>query len=58
MKKLGFLMMLLMIGAFLSGCSEDKSESTGLSLPDENGEEVSFENMEEPALVFFFTGVG
>lgn len=58
MKKLGFLMMLLMIGAFLSGCSEDKSESTGLSLPDENGEEVSFENMDEPALVFFFTGVG
>ncbi|GAM13223.1 hypothetical protein [Mesobacillus selenatarsenatis] len=58
MKKLGFLMMLLMIGAFLSGCSEDKSESTGLSLPDENGEEVSFENMDKPALVFFFTGVG
>lgn len=58
MKKLGFLVMLLMIGAFLSGCSEDKSESTGLSLPDENGEQVSFENMDEPALVFFFTGVG
>lgn len=58
MKKLVFLMMLLMIGAFLSGCSEDKSESKGLSLPDEIGEEISFENMEEPALVFFFTGVG
>jgi len=50
--------MLLMVGAFISGCSGEKSESKGLSLPDENGEEVSFVNMEEPALVFFFTGVG
>ncbi|WNF24953.1 hypothetical protein [Mesobacillus jeotgali] len=52
------LIMILMIGAFISGCSEEKTESEGLSLPDENSEEVSFENMEEPALVFFFTGVG
>jgi hypothetical protein len=58
MKKSIFLIMLLMIVAFISGCSEEKPESKGLSLPDENGEEVSFENMDEPALVFFFTGVG
>lgn len=58
MRKLVFLIMLLMVGAFISGCSGERSESEGLSLPDENGEEVSFENMEEPALVFFFTGVG
>jgi hypothetical protein len=58
MKKSIFLIMLLMIGAFITGCSGDEPESNGLSLPDENGEEISFENMEEPALVFFFTGVG
>lgn len=58
MRKSIFLIMLLMIGAFITGCSGDESESKGLSLPDENGEEISFENMEEPALVFFFTGVG
>ncbi|MCM3575730.1 MULTISPECIES: hypothetical protein [Mesobacillus] len=58
MRKSIFLLMLLMVGALISGCSEENSESKGLSLPDENGEEVSFENMEEPALVFFFTGVG
>jgi len=58
MRKSIIFIMLLMVGAFISGCSGEKSESKGLSLPDENGEEVSFENMEEPALVFFFTGVG
>ncbi|MBT2640503.1 hypothetical protein [Bacillus sp. ISL-39] len=58
MKKSIFLIMLLMIGAIISGCSGDEPESKGLSLPDETGEEVSFENMDEPALVFFFTGVG
>ncbi|ESU33453.1 hypothetical protein G3A_05920 [Bacillus sp. 17376] len=58
MKKYIFLMLLLMVGAFISGCSGEESESKDLFLPDENGEEVSFENMDEPALVFFFTGVG
>ncbi|MEW8972140.1 MAG: hypothetical protein AB2411_16030 [Mesobacillus sp.] len=58
MRKSILFIMILMIGAFISGCSEEKTESEGLSLPDENSEEVSFENMEEPALVFFFTGVG
>jgi hypothetical protein len=58
MRKSIFLIMLLMIGAFITGCSGDEPESNGLSLPNENGEEISFENMEEPALVFFFTGVG
>ena len=58
-KSLLMIMGIVMI-AFLSGCSEEKSDSgsSGLALPDENGKEVSFENMEEPALVFFFTGVG
>lgn len=58
MRKSIFIFMLLMIGAFIAGCSDDKSESKGLSLPDETGEDVALENMEEPALVFFFTGVG
>lgn len=58
MRKSFFLIMLLMVGAFLSGCSGEKSESKGLTLPNENGEDVAFENMDEPALVFFFTGVG
>lgn len=60
MRKFFFMIMLIMISAFISGCSGDKSdsESKGLALPDENGKEVSLENMEESALVFFFTGVG
>ena len=58
MRKSIFFILLLMVGAFISGCSGDQSDSNGLSLPDENGKEISFENMEEPALVFFFTGVG
>ncbi|MBT2679384.1 hypothetical protein J7E38_10255 [Bacillus sp. ISL-35] len=58
MRKSIFILMLFIAGAFISGCSNEKSESATLSLPDENGKDVSFENMEEPALVFFFTGVG
>ena len=58
MRKSFTLILLLIASAFISGCSGDKSESKALVLPDENGEEISFENMEEPALVFFFTGVG
>ncbi|MGV2939164.1 hypothetical protein AB5I83_06200 [Mesobacillus sp. LC4] len=58
MRKSIFLIMLLMVGAIISGCSGEKSESKALSLPNENGEDVAFENMDEPALVFFFTGVG
>ncbi len=60
MRKFLFIMMFLMVSAFISGCSGDKSESgsNAFTLPDENGKEVSFENMEKPALVFFFTGVG
>lgn len=58
MRKSIFILMLFILGAIISGCSNEKSESATLTLPDENGKDVSFENMEEPALVFFFTGVG
>lgn len=58
MKKSLFFILLIAI-AFINGCSGEKSEEkNSLVLPDENGKEVQFENMEEPALVFFFTGVG
>jgi hypothetical protein len=58
MRKSIFILILFTVGAIISGCSNEKSESATLTLPDENGKDVSFENMEEPALVFFFTGVG
>ncbi|MCM3122788.1 MULTISPECIES: hypothetical protein [Bacillaceae] len=58
MRKSIFILILFTVGAIINGCSNEKSESATLTLPDENGKDVSFENMEEPALVFFFTGVG
>lgn len=60
MRKFTWMILSILFIALISGCSEEKSDSgsTGLALPDENGKEVSFENMDEPALVFFFTGVG
>jgi PBP1b-binding outer membrane lipoprotein LpoB len=58
MRKSIYIIMLLIIAAIISGCSGDKSETKSLSLPDEKGKDVSFGNMDEPALVFFFTGVG
>ncbi len=59
MKKSLFFILILMTIAIISGCAGEKSEETNsLALPDENGKEVQFENMEKPALVFFFTGVG
>jgi ABC-type Fe3+-citrate transport system substrate-binding protein len=60
MRKLYFVLMVLLAGLVLSGCSDEKldSGSSVFSLPDENGKEVSLENMDKPALVFFFTGVG
>ncbi|WP_210366689.1 hypothetical protein [Bacillus sp. REN3] len=57
MKKLIFLIMFIMIGAFVSGCGNEKTESAGLSLPDTQGKDIAFEKMEQPALVFFFTGI-
>jgi hypothetical protein len=58
MRKSIFILILFIVGAIIGGCSNEKSDSATLSLPDENGKDISFENMEEPALVFFFTGVG
>jgi hypothetical protein len=60
MRKWLLMILSILFIAFISGCSEEKTESgsSGLTLPDENGKEVSFENMDKPALVFFFTGVG
>lgn len=58
MRKSIFILILFTVGAIISGCSNEKFESATLTLSDENGKDVSFENMEEPALVFFFTGVG
>lgn len=58
MRKSIFVLMLFIVGAIISGCSNENNDSATLSLPDENGKDVSFENMEKSALVFFFTGVG
>ncbi|WP_079508906.1 hypothetical protein [Mesobacillus jeotgali] len=57
-KSIYIIMLLIIAAAIISGCSGDKSESKSFSLPDEKGKNVSFENMEKPALVFFFTGIG
>ncbi len=58
MRKSIFILLFFIAGAIISGCSNEKSVSDSLTLPDENGKDISFEKMEEPALVFFFTGVG
>lgn len=50
-KKLSLLLLLLVV-LVLSGCGNDGP----ITLPDDQGKDISFENMEEPALVFFFTG--
>lgn len=59
MRKFLFLMLIILATAVISGCSEDRTKSSpdSLALPDEQGKEIVFENMEEPALVFFFTGI-
>lgn len=54
MRKLFFLIMLVVVSGIMSGCSEDGSSS--LALPDDQGNEIAFEAMDQPALVFFFTG--
>ncbi|RSD29043.1 hypothetical protein [Mesobacillus subterraneus] len=60
MRKTFYLIMLLLVTAIISGCSGDESDSDSksLALPDETGKDIQFENMDQPALVFFFTGVG
>lgn len=58
MKKIFYIILFLMIGALISGCSDNSSQSASLSLPDTEGKEITFEKMDQPALVFFFTGVG
>ncbi|CAM3842972.1 hypothetical protein [Mesobacillus zeae] len=53
MRKSLLLIFLVMAGVLISGCSGDDS----LTLQDDKGKDVAFENMDQPALVFFFTGV-
>jgi peroxiredoxin len=53
MRKSLLFSMLLMVGAFIVGCSSDGP----LTLQDDQGTDIQFENMDQPALVFFFTGV-
>ncbi|MGJ7920284.1 hypothetical protein [Neobacillus sp. LXY-4] len=52
MRKHILLCLLLMVGLIMTGCGNDGP----IALPDEDGKNVSFENMDKPALVFFFTG--
>ncbi|WP_318507340.1 LPS translocon maturation chaperone LptM [Bacillus sp. T3] len=47
-----WLILSLLLAIVLSGCGNDGP----IVLPDDQGKDVSFEKMEEPALVFFFTG--
>ncbi len=54
MQKKFLLGLLLMLGVFIVGCSNDGP----ITLVDDQDKEVAFENREKPALVFFFTGVG
>lgn len=53
MRKIFLMMMIVLGAAFMSGCSEEGP----LALPDDQGKDISFENMDQPALVFFFTGI-
>ena len=54
MRKSLLLVMMIMLGAFIAGCSNDGP----ITLLDTENKEVVFEKMDKPALVFFFTGVG
>jgi predicted small lipoprotein YifL len=53
MRKLIVFVMMIAFGALIAGCSNDGP----ITLLDEQGKEVTFEKMDKPALVFFFTGV-
>ena len=53
MRKSFLFVLLIMVGALIAGCSNDGP----ITLVDEQGKDVVFENMERPALVFFFSGV-
>lgn len=53
MKKSFLFGMLLILGVFIIGCSNDDA----LTLSDDQGNKISLENRDNPALVFFFTGV-
>ncbi|WP_187118916.1 hypothetical protein [Bacillus marasmi] len=52
MRKYIMIVLLIMIGLFITGCGNDGP----ITLQDDQGKDVTFENMDEPALVFFFTG--
>lgn len=53
--KLTYLLAMLLVTALIAaGCSSDGP----VVLQDEQGQDVSLENMDQPALVFLFTGVG
>ncbi|MEW9051130.1 MAG: hypothetical protein AB2392_08230 [Neobacillus sp.] len=51
-KLIFFLVLFMAMMAFVTGCSGSDV------LVDDEGKEVSFENQEQPSLIFFFTGVG
>jgi hypothetical protein len=51
-KLIFFLVLFMAMTAFVTGCSGSDV------LVDDEGKEVSFENQEQPSLIFFFTGVG
>jgi predicted small lipoprotein YifL len=53
MKTRIFILMLVLMGALIAGCSSDGP----LALKDDQGTDVALENRDQPALVFFFTGV-
>jgi hypothetical protein len=53
MRKSLLFSMLILVGAFIIGCSSNGP----LTLQDDQGTDVVFEKMDQPALVFFFTGV-
>ncbi|SEN61996.1 hypothetical protein SAMN05192533_11619 [Mesobacillus persicus] len=53
MRKSFLFMMFLLVGAIVMGCSNDGP----LTLKDDQGQDVMFENRDTPALVFLFTGV-
>jgi hypothetical protein len=54
MRKRFLLGLLSMVGIFIIGCSNNGP----IKLLDDQGAEIAFEDRANPALVFFFTGVG
>jgi predicted small lipoprotein YifL len=52
MRKPILILFMLFAGILLAGCGNDGP----IVLKDDQGKDVSFENMKEPALVFLFTG--